>query len=76
MVSTDGRASFAAFAYDANGMAVIQSLQEDYLIGFDGGDQIRSATVKRPGFSALNLRNVNIFRIDGTINNSSSLYLL
>ena len=66
MVTTDGRASFAAFIYEEGGGAVIQSLEEDKVVGFDGGDQIRSTTVHSLGFSSLqNLSDVNIFRIDG-----------
>ena len=66
MVVTDGRASFAIFIYQEGGMDIIDSFRDNLMIGFDGGDQIRGATVHSPGFSSLqDLEEVNIFRIDG-----------
>lgn len=59
-MATDGRASFAAFIYEEGGAVAIQDYREDKVVGFDGGDQIRSASL-----SLQNLADVNVLRIDG-----------
>ena len=65
-MSSDGKASFAAFIYGDDGVDTINNLLYVKLIGFDAGDTVKSATVLSPGFSSLQtLQPVNIFRIDG-----------
>ena len=63
VLSSDGKTTFAAFVYDNATISAAQSFQGNILAGFDAGDQIRSATIHRPGFTSL--QNVNVFRIDG-----------
>ena len=68
-MSTDGRASFAAFIYEEGGADKIQTYMEDKVVGFDAGDKIRAALVHSLEFSSLgNLSDMNVFRIDGMDN--------
>lgn len=66
VLSTDRRASFAAFIYDNASVGQVNSLATGKLIGFDAGDGIRSATVQSSSFSSLpSVSSLNIFRVDG-----------
>ncbi len=65
MLSTDGRASFAAFTYSDPGAVV--SIQGNRQIGFDAGDELRGTAILGLAETENNLEEVNIFRIDGKI---------
>ena len=64
VLSTDGRASFAAFTY-SNPDDVL-AINTAWQIGFDAGDEVRGVMVLsrgNPDWSGF--EEVNIFRIDG-----------
>ena len=65
VLTSDGRVSFAAFIYDEDSIDNIHNIWANKLVGFDAGDEIRSATYHSPGLS--NLQTVNYFRIDGVL---------
>lgn len=65
ILSTDGNVSFAIFIYDNESIDAIGRLSQNYLVGFDAGDEIKGTTVQNQVSSHQNLENVNIFRIDG-----------
>ena len=65
ILTSDGQVSFAAFIYDEGSVNNIHNISADKLVGFDAGDEIRSATYHTPGLS--NLQVVNYFRIDGML---------
>ena len=64
-MATDGRTSFSAFIYQdpERVMNIVQDLSM-HAIGFDAGDQRRSAVLLSTA-----LGNVNVFRIDGVLCN-------
>ena len=69
IISSDGRASFATFVYDEEGINEISANSLSVkVVGFDAGDRVESATVLSPGFSSVPiLEHLNTFRIDGIL---------
>lgn len=73
VLTSDGKATFAAFIYDNETISIAKAFEGDILAGFDAGDQVRSLTTHSPGFSSLqNLEEINIFRIDGKASSKAS----
>ena len=67
VIATNGKVSFAAFVYEEGGVGKIRSFDQDNLVGFDAGDQVKSAishSLNSPGLQILR-DNVTVFRIDG-----------
>ena len=66
VLATDDDVSLAAFIYETP--EEVRNLTRSldlHVIGFDAGDQTRSATLQRGRSSTFNVENVNVFRIDG-----------
>lgn len=64
ILSTDGETSFATFIY-GNLLTTINIVSSGGAIGFDSGDQGRSATVFDVNQQNFPLRILDTFRIDG-----------
>ena len=68
MLATDGKASFAVLIYDDPSRIMSNISNINGIIGFDAGDQFRSATIiSRRNRNNSILNKTNIFRIDGKI---------
>ena len=73
VLATDGRASFSFFNYQDPERVLLSFTQslDEHAIGFDAGDQRRSATLRNGQSSNFALENVNVFRVDGMWLNSN-----
>ena len=68
VLSTDGERSFATFIYDnLDPIQAMVTIQRRGIIGFDAGDQSRSATVLDVATQIFPLEKANSFRIDGSL---------
>ena len=65
MLATDGEVSFAVFLYDDPDILVNITSSVNALVGFDAGDQSRSATIMSNRQRNYILESTNVFRIDG-----------
>ena len=66
VLATDGKASFAALLYENTSAIESVTSGVQAIVGFDAGDQGRSATVLSGNTHDHTLKTINIYRIDGS----------